>query len=69
METLINSHILVIASTAKQSAAGVLSNAKGSNEITTASCGALVTEIASLHSRPEGWRSHPEEVPLGCNDD
>ena len=25
-------------------------------------------EIAALRSRPEGWRRHPEEVLLGCND-
>jgi hypothetical protein len=24
--------------------------------------------ITSLCSRPEGWRNHPEEVPMGCND-
>jgi hypothetical protein len=23
-------------------------------------------DIAALRSRPEGWWSHPEEVPLGC---
>ena len=29
----------------------------------------LRDEIVALRSRPEGWRSHPEEVLLGCNDE
>jgi len=28
----------------------------------------LRNKIATPRSSPEGWRSHPEEVPLGWND-